>query len=80
MPERSKFETILKWIVLVIVALVALRVALTILFVAAGLAKFLLFWVLPLVLLVWGIFKLIEWIRGRNGGYGGGYTEPDPNS
>ncbi|HEX8693468.1 MAG TPA: hypothetical protein VF746_13685 [Longimicrobium sp.] len=80
MPERSKFETILKWIVLVIVALVALNVALKVLFVAAWLGKILLFTVLPLVLLVWGAFKLVEWIRGRNGGYSGGYTEPDPNS
>jgi hypothetical protein len=60
MPERSKFETILKWIVLVIVALVALNVALKVLFVAAWLGKVLLFTVLPLVLLVWGAFKLVD--------------------
>ena len=67
MSEKSSFETILKWVVLVILAVVALKVAFTVVGIAVALGGFLLFRILPLVLLVWLVWKLIEWIRDRNG-------------
>lgn len=70
MSEKSSFETILKWIVLVILAVVALKVAFTVLGIAMALGGVLLFRILPLVLLVWLVWKLIEWIRDRNGNGG----------
>ncbi|HEU4455899.1 MAG TPA: hypothetical protein VFR81_22730 [Longimicrobium sp.] len=77
MPERNSFETVLKWIVLVILAIVALKVAISVLGLAFFLGGFLLFKILPLVLLVWVALKLVEWFRGRNGGPA---TDPDLNS
>jgi len=66
--NNTTFETILKWVVLVILAVVALKVVATILGLAFVLGSFLFWKVLPLVLLVWLIFKLVEWLRARNGG------------
>ena len=68
MPERNSFETILKWIVLIILAVFALKVIASVLGLAFVLGGFLLWRVLPIVLLVWLVFKLIEWLRGNNGG------------
>ena len=68
MTQRSDWETVIRWIVLAILAVVALKVAVTILGIAWVLGGFLLFKVLPLVLLVWLVLKGIEWFRGRNGG------------
>jgi len=77
MPERNSFETVLKWIVLVILAIVAIKVAISVLGLAFFLGGFLLFKILPLVLLVWVALKLVEWFRGKNGG---STTEPDLGS
>ena len=65
--NESKLETILKWIVLVIAAVVVLKLAFGVLAVAWVLGGFLLTKVLPLVLLVWLVLKLIEWWKTRNG-------------
>ena len=64
----SKLERILKWIVLVILAVVALKIVFSILAVAWVLGGFLLTKVLPLVLLVWLVLKLVQWWKGRNEG------------
>jgi hypothetical protein len=77
MPERNSFETVLKWIVLVILAIVALKVAISVLGLAFFLGGFLLFKILPLVLLVWVALKLVEWFRGNGRG---GATDPDLGS
>ena len=64
----NKLERILKWIVLVILAVVALKIVFSILAVAWVLGGFLLTKILPLVLLVWLVLKLVQWWKGRNGG------------
>lgn len=71
MSDKSSFETILKWVVVVILAIVALKVIATVLGVAFVLGGFLLFRLLPLVLLVWLVVKAIEWLTGKRG------TEPN---
>lgn len=68
MNDKNTFETILKWTVVVILALVALRVVATVLGIAFVLTGFLLFRVMPLVLVVWLAFKAIEWLRGKDRG------------
>lgn len=68
MARNDSFENAIKWIVIVILAIVALKVVATVLATAFFLGGFLLTKVLPLVLLAWGVYKLIEWIRGKNGG------------
>ena len=67
MNDKSSFETFLKWAVVVILAVAALKILATVLGLAWLLGGFLLFRVLPLILLVWGFMKLIEWWkRDRN--------------
>lgn len=73
MSSNSSFENILKWAVIVIVAIAALKVAATVLGIAFALGGFLLFRILPLVLLVWGVYLVIQWLRGSRGA-------TDPNS
>ncbi len=68
MNDKNTFETILKWTVVVILAVVALKVVATVLGLAFFLGGFLLFRVLPLVLVVWLFFKAIEWLRGKDRG------------
>ena len=63
----SNFETVIKWVVVVILAIVALKVIATVLGIAFFLGGFLLWRVLPMVLVVWLIFKAIEWLRGSKG-------------
>jgi hypothetical protein len=65
--NTTKLETILKWIVLVIAAIVVLKLAFGVLAIAWVLGGILLTKVLPLVLLVWVVLKLVEWWRTRNG-------------
>jgi predicted signal transduction protein with EAL and GGDEF domain len=65
---RSKLETILKWIVLVILAVVALKVVFSVFALAWLVGGILLTKVLPLVLLVWLVLKVVEWWKSRNGG------------
>ena len=73
MREKNSLETIIKWAVVVILAIVALKVVFTVLGVAFVLGGFLLFRVLPLILLVWIVLRVIAWLRGSNGG-----TDPAP--
>ena len=68
MTEKNTFETILKWTVVVILAIAALKIVLTVLGIAFVLGGFLLFRVLPIVLVVWLAFKAIEWLRGERRG------------
>ena len=75
MSEKSSFDNVFKWIILVILAIVALKVAVTVLGLAFFLGGFLLFKILPLVLIVWLVVKAVQWIRGRNGG-DGATTDP----
>jgi hypothetical protein len=72
--NESKLETILKWIVLVIAAVVALKIVFSVFAIAWLVGGFLLTKVLPLVLMVWLVLKLIEWWKTRNG------TVPAENS
>ena len=70
MEEKTNFETILKWVVIGILAIVAFKIALTVLGIAVGLAGFLLFTVLPLVLVVWLVIKAVQWLgRPKDGSY-----------
>ena len=73
--NTTKLETIVKWIVLVIAAVLVLKLAFGVLAIAWVLGGFLLFKILPLVLLVWVVLKLVEWWRTRNG-----TVVPDDNS
>jgi hypothetical protein len=63
MNDKSSFETFLKWAVVVILAIAALKVVMAVLGIAWVLGAFLLFRVLPLVLVVWGIVKLVQWLK-----------------
>ena len=63
----TKLETILKWIVLVIAAVVALKVVASVLGLAWLIGGVLLTKVLPLVVLVWLVLKLVEWWKIKNG-------------
>lgn len=64
---KSDFETVLKWVVIVILAFAALKVIATVLGIAFALGGFLLFRVLPLVLVVWLVYIMIQWLRGDRG-------------
>jgi hypothetical protein len=66
--NNNTFETVLKWIVMVILAIVALKVVVMILGTAFFIGGFLLYRVLPLVLMVWLALKVFEWLRGKNCG------------
>ena len=68
MSDKNTFETILKWTVVVILAIVALKVVLTVMGLAFVLGGFLLFRVLPFVLVVWLFFKAVEWLTGKDRG------------
>jgi uncharacterized MAPEG superfamily protein len=74
MSEKSSFETFLKWAVVVIVAIAALKVVMAVLGIAWVLGAFLLFRVLPLVLVVWGIVRLVKWLNGDRGSPAGTST------
>jgi len=74
MSDKSSFETFLKWAVVVILAIAALKVVLAVLGIAWVLGAFLLFRVLPLVLVVWGIVKLVQWLKGDRGSPAGTST------
>lgn len=67
MNDKTSFETFLKWAVVVILAVAALKILATVLGLAWLLGGFLLFRVLPLILLVWGFMKLIEWWKRDRG-------------
>jgi TRAP-type C4-dicarboxylate transport system permease small subunit len=65
--SNSSFEQVIKWIVVVILAIVALKVVATVLGIAFFLGGFLLSKVLPLVLMVWLIYAIIQWLGGKKG-------------
>jgi hypothetical protein len=67
MNDKSSFETFLKWAVVVILAIAALKLVLAVLGIAWVLGAFLLFRILPLVLVVWGIVKLVQWLKSDRG-------------
>jgi hypothetical protein len=64
----SNFETVVKWVIVVIVAIVALKIIATVLGIAFVLGGFLFFRVLPLVLLAWLVYMVIQWLTGKNKG------------
>lgn len=68
MREKSSVETALKWIVLIILGIAAIKIGLTVLGIAVALGGFLLFKVLPLVLAVWLVVALFRWATGPRGG------------
>ena len=63
----TTLETILKWIVLVIAAVIAMKLVFGAFALAWFLGGILLFKVLPLVALVWLVLKLVEWWKTKNG-------------
>jgi hypothetical protein len=68
MSEKSTFETVIKWAIIIILAIVALKIVFTVLGVAFVLGSVLLFRVLPLILLVWIVLRVVGWFRGSDGG------------
>lgn len=74
MNDKSSLETVLKWIVLVILGIAALKIALSVLGLAAVLGSFLLFRVLPIVLFVWAVVWVL---RSMTGGSRGSSSTPD---
>ena len=66
--NESRLERGIKWIVIVILAVVALKIVFSVFAVAWLVGGFLLTRVLPLVLLVWLVMKLVQWWRDRNDG------------
>jgi hypothetical protein len=70
--RNTDFENVLKWIVIVILAIFALKIVATVLGIAWFLGGFLITKVLPLVILVWLVMKAVEYFRGSNG------TSPTP--
>lgn len=66
--SNNTFEQILKWAVVIVLAIVALKVLATVLNIAFFVGWVLLWKVVPLVIVVWLIVKAIEWLRGKNGG------------
>lgn len=78
--DKYSLENILKWVVIAVVGLIALKAALIALNVAVALGWLLAalaFKVLPLLLVLWGVIWLVRWIGGRNGSRG---TPPAPSS
>ena len=63
----TKLETILKWIVLVIAAIIAMKIVFSVFAIAWVIGGVLLFKVLPLVALVWLVLKAVEWWKTKNG-------------
>jgi hypothetical protein len=68
MSDRNvTFENVLKWIVIAILAIVALKVVVTVLGIAFFIGGFLFWRVLPLVLVVGAIYMAWQWLRNGNG-------------
>lgn len=70
--RNSDFENVLKWIVIVILAIFALKIVATVLGIAWFLGGFLITKILPLVILVWLVMKAVQYFRGS------GSTSPTP--
>lgn len=71
MNDKSSLETVLKWVVLVILGIAALKIALSVLGLAWVLGGILLFRVLPIVLLVWAVVWVVRSMSGSSRGAGG---------
>lgn len=65
--SNNTFEAILKWSIVIILAIVALKVVAAVLNIAFFVGWVLLWKVIPLVVVAWLILKAIEWLRGKNG-------------
>jgi len=65
---KSTLETVLKWIVLVILAVVAMKIVFSVFAIAFVVGGVLLTRVLPLVVLVWLVMKAIEWWKSSHNG------------
>jgi hypothetical protein len=64
MNDRSiTFENVIKWTVIAILAVVALKVVATVLGIAFFIGGFLFWRVLPLVLFVGAIYMIWQWLR-----------------
>jgi hypothetical protein len=68
--SNDTLATILKWAVVIVLGIVALKVIATLLNIAFFVGWVLLWRVVPLVIVIWVIYTVIEWLRGRNGGAG----------
>jgi hypothetical protein len=66
MREKNTLEMIIKWAIVIVLAVVALKIVFTVLGVAFVLGSFLLFRVLPLLLIVWLVVRLFGWFRGSD--------------
>lgn len=66
--SNNTFEAILKWAVVIILAIVALKVVAAVLNIAFFVGWVLLWRVIPLVVVGWLILKAIEWLRGKKDG------------
>lgn len=75
--SNNTFEAILKWAVVIVLAIVALKVVAAVLNIAFFVGWVLLWKVIPLVVVVWLIVKAIEWLRGKNGGTGASHSTLD---
>jgi hypothetical protein len=79
MSEKNTLETIIKWVVVAILAVVALKIVFLVLGTAMFLGNVLLFKVLPAVLVIWLVLKAVEWFRGGSRGTAPAPAEPvDP--
>jgi peptidoglycan biosynthesis protein MviN/MurJ (putative lipid II flippase) len=67
----NSFETIIKWVIVVILAIVALKVVATVLGIAWLVGGFLLTRVLPLVVMVWLGYVVVQWLRSDRGSSAG---------
>lgn len=72
MAQNRSLDTLLKWTVLVILAVAAVKLVFAVFGIAFVLGGFLLFRVLPLVLLVWAVV----WAVRRLGGSGDATNPP----
>ena len=68
MSDKLSLSNIAKWVIVAVLVIVALNVVATVLNLAFALGGFLLWRVLPLVLLVWVLLKGLEYLRDRDGG------------
>lgn len=68
MSQRRSLDTVLKWVVVFILTVAALKLVFAVLGIAFFVGGFLLFRVLPLVLLVWLVLRVLGWFSGPGSG------------
>jgi hypothetical protein len=73
--RNTTFENVLKWIVIAILAIVALKVVVTVLGIAFFIGGFLFWRVLPLVLVVGAVYMAWQWLRNGKGGASSGTSD-----